>query len=152
MGKTAEDNFKVEVWERDESALVETISRSPDFIVSQAGWQAAIRRRPGMLLIHRNAGHQMEKLLTPGEPVIPPETIVDGSIHAGLDVALGDLRSWHTLRAWCKNCSHHAQVKPEALIRRYGKGALFSSVERALFCTSCDRGGPVRLEILSLPR
>jgi hypothetical protein len=152
MGKTAEDNFKVEVWERDESALVETISRSPDFIVSQAGWQAAIRRRPGMLLIHRNAGHQMEKLLTPGEPTVPAETIVDGSIHAGLDVALGDLRSWHTLRAWCKNCSHHAPVKQEALVRRYGKGALFSSVERALFCTSCNRGGPVRLEILSLPR
>jgi hypothetical protein len=55
-----------------------------------------------MLLIHRNAGHQMEKLVTPGEPTGPPETIVDGSIHAGLDVALGDLRSWHTLRA-CRN-------------------------------------------------
>ncbi|WP_246682866.1 hypothetical protein [Mesorhizobium sp. B2-8-3] len=120
--------------------------------MSQAGWQAAIRRRPGMLLIHRNANYAMEKLLTPGEPTVPLETIVDGSIHAGLDVALGDLRSWHTLRAWCKNCSHRASVKPEALIKRYGKAALFSSVERALFCTSCNRGGPVRLEILSLPR
>ncbi|TPI57687.1 hypothetical protein FJ417_21540 [Mesorhizobium sp. B3-1-7] len=152
MGKTAEDNFRIEVWDRDEVALIETISRSPDFVVSQAGWQAAIRRRPGMLLIHRNADHAMEKLLTPGEPTVPLEAIVDGSIHAGLDVALGDLRSWHTLRAWCKNCSHHASVKPEALIKRYGKAALFSSVERALFCTSCNRGGPVRLEILSLPR
>ncbi|TPM32950.1 hypothetical protein FJ958_09355 [Mesorhizobium sp. B2-3-5] len=152
MAKTPEDNFRIEVWDRDETSIAETISRSPDFIVSHAGWQAAIRRRPGMLLIHRNANHTMEKLLTPGEPTVPPETIVDGSIHAGLDVALGDLRSWHTLRAWCKNCSHHAQVKPEALIRRYGKAALFSSVERALFCTSCDRGGPVRLEILSMPR
>jgi hypothetical protein len=152
MAMTAEDNFRIEVWDRDESALVETISRSPDFVVSQAGWQAAIRRRPGMLLVHRNANHIMEKLLTPGEQIVPPETIVDGSIHAGLDVALGDLRSWHALRAWCKNCSHHAAVKPEALIKRYGKAALFSSVERALFCTSCDRGGPVRLEILSVPR
>ncbi|UCI28226.1 hypothetical protein [Mesorhizobium sp. B2-8-5] len=152
MGKTAEDNFRIEVWDRDEVAPIETISRSPDFVVSQAGWQAAIRRRPGMLLIHRNANYAMEKLLTPGEPTVPLETIVDGSIHAGLDVALGDLRSWHTLRAWCKNCSHHASVKPEALIKRYGKAALFSSVERALFCTSCNRGGPVRLEILSLPR
>lgn len=105
-----------------------------------------------MLLVHHNGLHIMEKLLTPGEPTVPPETIVDGSIHAGLDVALADLRSWHTLRAWCKNCSHHAQVKPEALIRRYGRGALFSSVERALFCTGCERGGPVRLEIVSAPR
>ncbi|TRC91145.1 hypothetical protein FJV80_04280 [Mesorhizobium sp. WSM4310] len=152
MAKTPEDNFRIEVWDRDESSLVETISRSPDFVVSHAGWQAAIRRRPGKLLVHRNANHTMEKLLTPGEPTVPPETIVDGSIHAGLAVALGDLRNWHALRAWCKNCSHHAQVKPEALIRRYGKGALFSSVERALFCTSCNRGGPVRLEILSMQR
>ncbi|WP_258591714.1 hypothetical protein [Mesorhizobium sp. AR07] len=93
----------------------------------------------------------MEKIIAPGEVRIPPQMIVDGSIHAGLDVSLGDLREWHSLRAWCKNCSHHAEVKPAGLIRRYGKGALFSSVERALFCTSCDRGGPVRLEIHSCP-
>ncbi|ESX48814.1 hypothetical protein X762_10955 [Mesorhizobium sp. LSHC426A00] len=152
MGKTAEDNFRIEVWDREEKELAETINRSPDSSVSQAAWQAAIRRRPGALLVHYNSRHVMEKILTPGETTIPPETIVDGSIHAGLDVALGDLRSWHTLRAWCKNCSHHAPVKPEALIRRYGKGALFSSVERALFCTSCNKGGPVSLEIFSMPR
>ncbi|WP_245525048.1 hypothetical protein [Mesorhizobium sp. M8A.F.Ca.ET.165.01.1.1] len=152
MPKTDEDNFRIEVWDRDEKALVETISRSPDFSVSQAAWQTAIRRRPGMLLIHYNSRHVMEKILTPGEPKLPPQTIVEGSVHAGIDVSLGDLREWHTLRAWCKNCSHHAPVKPAALIRRYGKDALFSSVERALFCTGCDRGGPVRLEIHKLPR
>ena len=71
-------------------------------------------------------------------------------VHAGLDVAPGDLREWHTLPAWCTNCSHHAE--PAGLIRRYGKGALFSGVERALLCTSCNKGGPVRLEIHKLPR
>ncbi|MES0179674.1 hypothetical protein NKJ86_13885 [Mesorhizobium sp. M0025] len=152
MGKTAEDNFRIEVWDRDETQLVETICRSPDFLISQTAWHIAVRRRPGMLLIHYNARHVMEKMLTPGGVKIDPQTIVDGSVHAGLDVALGDLREWHTLRAWCKNCSHHAEVKPTVLIRRYGKGALFSSVERALFCTSCDRSGPVRLEIHKLPR
>lgn len=152
MVKTAEDNFRIEVWDREEKALIETISRSPDSSVSQAAWQVAIRRRPGMLLIHYNSRHVMEKILTPGEPTVEPQTIVEGSVHAGLDVSLGDLREWHTLRAWCKNCSHHAEVKPATLIRRYGKGALFNSVERALFCTSCDRGGPVRLEIHKLSR
>ncbi|TPL05916.1 hypothetical protein FJ938_14475 [Mesorhizobium sp. B2-4-14] len=131
---------------------METISRSPDSSISQAAWQAAIRRRPGMLLIHYNSRHVMEKLLTPGDIPVEPRTIVDGSVHAGLDVSLGDLREWHTLRAWCKNCGHHAQVKAAGLIRRYGKGALLSTVERALFCTSCDRGGPVRIEIHKLPR
>ncbi|MER8783332.1 hypothetical protein NKH60_19145 [Mesorhizobium sp. M1006] len=148
MAKTAEDNFRIEVWDREETALVETISRSPDSSVSQAAWQAAIRRRPGMLLIHYNARYVMEKIITPGEATVAPQTIVDGSVHAGLDVSLADLREWHTLRAWCKKCSHHAQVNPADLIRRYGKDALFSSVERALF----DRGGPVRLEIHKLPR
>ncbi|RWP51276.1 MAG: hypothetical protein EOR05_03815 [Mesorhizobium sp.] len=152
MAKTAEDNFRIEVWDREEQALAETISRSPDSTVSQAAWQAAIRRRPGMLLIHYNSRHVMEKILTPCEVKIPPQTIIDGSVHAGLDVALGDLREWHVLRAWCRSCSHHATVKPAGLIERYGKDALFSSVERALFCTSCDRGGPVRLEIHKLPR
>lgn len=122
--------------------MSETISCSPDSTVSQAAWQAAIRRRPGMLLIHYNSRHVMEKILTPGEVKIPLQAIIDGSVHAALDVALGDLREWHVLRAWCRSCSHHATVKPAGLIERYGKGALLSSVERALFCTSCDRGGP----------
>jgi hypothetical protein len=152
MANTADDNFRIEVWDSHEEALVETINRSSDSMVSQAAWQAAIRRRPGMLLIHYNSRHLMEKIITPGEVKIPPQTIIDGSVHAGLDVSLGDLREWHKLRAWCKNCSHHAEVKPAALIRKYGKLALFSTVERALFCTSCDRGGPVSLEIHKLPR
>lgn len=152
MAKTAEDNFRIEVWDREETALGETINRSSDASVSQAAWQASIRRRPGMLLIHYNSRHVMEKIITPGEVRIPPQTIIDGSVHAGLDVALGDLREWHTLRASCVRCSHHAEIKPAGLIKRYGKDALFSSVERALFCTSCDRGGPVRLEIHKLPR
>ncbi|ADV13004.1 hypothetical protein Mesci_3888 [Mesorhizobium ciceri biovar biserrulae WSM1271] len=117
-----------------------------------AVWQAAIRRRPGILLIHYNSRHVMEKIITPGEVSIPPQTIVDESVHAGLDVSLGDLREWHSLRAWCRKCSHHAEVKPASLIRRYGKGALFSSLERSLLCTSCDRGAPVRLEIHKVPR
>ncbi|RUX00517.1 MAG: hypothetical protein EOS71_00685 [Mesorhizobium sp.] len=152
MAKTAEDNFRIEVWDREETTLAETINRSPDAMVSQAAWHAAIRRRPGMLLIHYNSRHVMEKMVTPGEVKLPPQTIIDGSIHAGLDVSLGDLREWHTLRAWCKNCSHHAPVKAAGLIRRYGRDALFSTVERALLCTSCDRGGPVRLEVHSMPR
>ena len=152
MVDTAEDNFRIEVWDREEKTHLETICRTPDAVVSQAAWHAAIRRRPGMLLIHYNSRYVMEKIVTPGEVKVPPQTIIDGSIHAGLDVALGDLRSWHTLRAWCTTCSHHAEVKPEGLIRRYGKEALFSSVERALFCTSCKKGGPVRMEIHSMPR
>lgn len=61
MGETAEGNFRIEVWDREEKNLVETICRSPDSSVSQAAWHMAIRRRPGMVLIHYNSRHVMKK-------------------------------------------------------------------------------------------
>ncbi|WP_245279190.1 hypothetical protein [Mesorhizobium loti] len=95
MSNRDENNYRIEVWDsEDEKTLLETISRSSDFAVSMAAWQAAMRRRPGMLLIHYDSRHIMEKVLTPGEAKLPPQTIIDGNIHPGLDVALGDLRSW----------------------------------------------------------
>lgn len=60
-----------------------------DFTVSMAACHAAMRRRPGMLLVHCNSRHVMEKLLTPGKVKIPPQTIIDGSVHAGLHVSSG---------------------------------------------------------------
>lgn len=86
---TAEDNYRVEVWSADETALIETISRSSEFSVSMAAWHEAVRCRPGMLLIHKNAGHVMDKLVSPGEPY-------DGK--EGYVATLGTLRDWHRLR------------------------------------------------------
>ncbi|WP_246684205.1 hypothetical protein [Mesorhizobium sp. B2-6-5] len=40
MAITAEDNFRIEVWDREEKTHLETISTSPDATVSQAAWQA----------------------------------------------------------------------------------------------------------------
>lgn len=36
MVETAEDNFRIEVWDREEKTHLETICRSPDAMVSQA--------------------------------------------------------------------------------------------------------------------
>ncbi len=152
MTTTNEDNFRIEVWDREETTLLETISRSPDFFVSMAGWQAALRRRPASLLIHYNGRHVIEKLLTPGDARLDIGSIVSGSNQAGLDVSLGDLREWHVLRASCRTCKHYAQIQSDGLIKRYGHGALLGSVEKSLFCTSCKKGGPVQLEVHKLPR
>lgn len=46
MAKTAEDNFRIQVWDREEKELLETISRSPDF-GQPDGVTGEIRRRPG---------------------------------------------------------------------------------------------------------
>ena len=148
---TAEDNFRVEVWSEDEKTLLETVSRSPDFHVSLAAWHAAIPRRPGMLLVHCNANRIMEKTVAPGEPIAVPQTIVDGSVHAGLDATLRDLRHWHTLRAWCTACTHHSPMDPAMLKRRFGADVLFSTIESKLTCSKC-RKGPVRLEVHSMSR
>ncbi|WP_246673023.1 MULTISPECIES: hypothetical protein [unclassified Mesorhizobium] len=94
-----------------------------------------------MLLIHYNSRHVIEKIITPGEVKISAQTIVNGSVHAGLDVSLGDLREWHMLRAWCKNCSHHAEIEPAGLIRRQrGRFSARVAIEAARFgwrFTSC---------------
>lgn len=74
MSKADEDNFRIEAWDLEEKTLVETICLSPDFSASQAAWQAAIRRRPSMLLVHYNGRHITEKILTPGEPKLTPQT------------------------------------------------------------------------------
>lgn len=48
MAKTGEDNFRIEVWDREEKALVETICRSRDSFVSQAAWQPVTCANKGL--------------------------------------------------------------------------------------------------------
>lgn len=57
MVDTAEDNFRIEVWDQEEKTHLETICRSPDALGSQAAWHAAIRGRRGVLLTHYNSRH-----------------------------------------------------------------------------------------------
>jgi hypothetical protein len=89
MVNTANDDFWIEVWDRE--THLETICRSLDAVVSQAAGHARIRRRPDMLLIHDNSRHVMEKFITSGELKVPPPPVIDGSIYGGLDVSPGDL-------------------------------------------------------------
>lgn len=141
----AEDNYRVEVWSADETALIETVSRSSDFKVSLAAWHAAIRERPGVLLIHMNARFVMERMFTPGKPR-PAES-------AAIDATLGDLRHWHRLRAWCTGCKNHKWIESEDLKSRFGKEMLFSEIEKKFACRrSGCAGGSVRLEIHNAPR
>lgn len=149
---TAEDNFRVEVWDPDKKVLVEVVSRSPDFHVSVAAWRAAIRRRPGMLLIHMNATHIMERMVAPGEPVHEPQTIVNGSVMAGVDVALRDLRHWHALRACCQTCHRRVPIDPEKLRIKYGPDIMLGTLEEKLRCTPCKGRSKVLIEVHNAPR
>lgn len=91
MVNTADDNFWIEVWDQEKKVHLDTICRSLAAVVSQAAGHPAVRRRPGMLLIHDNSRHVMEKFITPGEVKVLPPTIIDGSIYEGLGVSPGDL-------------------------------------------------------------
>ncbi|MCO5163524.1 MAG: hypothetical protein M9939_20530 [Mesorhizobium sp.] len=145
---TAEDNFRVEVWDADERELIETIARSSDHLVSVAAWHAAVRRRPGMLLIHRNASFTMDRMVAPGEPEGEPCTKVGRKVLDGVEAMLGDLRSWHSLRAWCHGCGHHGDLGVDALRDKLGTKATLSTVERRLRCRRCGKG-PVQVQIFS---
>lgn len=64
--------YRVEVWSAEPESggeLLETISRASDFTVSCAALKAAIRQRPGKVLVHLNARHRMSCERAPDPPV-----------------------------------------------------------------------------------
>lgn len=68
----SEHTYRVEVWSdppEDGGELLETISRCTDHSVSCAAYQAAIRQRPGKVLIHRNGRHKMSAEVAPDPPL-----------------------------------------------------------------------------------
>lgn len=145
---TAEDNFQVQVWDADERELVETIARSSDHLVSVAAWHAAVRRRPGMLLIHKNASFTMDRMVAPGQPEGEPRTKIGGKVLDGVEATLGDLRNWHSLRAWCHGCGHHGDLAVARLKARLGTAMTLSAIERRLRCRQCGKG-PVQVQVFS---
>lgn len=145
--------YTVEVWDEDETERLETISTATDFKVSVAAWSAAIRVRPGFLLLHRNGDRLMEKLVTPGDR--PPEgrlerTFVKGL--AGVDVTIAELREWHRTVAICEACNRNAALDTADLRRRFGAGAYFGEIEKRLVCRQCGGRDTVRLTVTNKPR
>lgn len=69
---STDHTYRVEVWTDEPDAggeLLETISRATDFSVSCAALKAAIRARPGKVLVHLNARHRMSCERAPDPPV-----------------------------------------------------------------------------------
>lgn len=63
--------YRVEVWSDPPEAggeLLETISQSTDYYVSCAALKAAIRQRPGKMLIHFNGRFKMSAEKAPDPP------------------------------------------------------------------------------------
>ena len=64
--------YRIEVWSDESESggeLLETISRASDFSVSCAALKAAVRARPGKVLMHLNARHRMSAERAPDPPV-----------------------------------------------------------------------------------
>lgn len=69
---STEGAYRVEVWtDEPESGgeLLETISRATDFAVSCAAHRAAVRQRPGKVLVHLNGRHRMSCERAPDPPL-----------------------------------------------------------------------------------
>lgn len=66
-----EAGYRVEVWNVEPDAggeMLEIISSATDFSVSCAAWKAAIRARPGKVIIHLNGRHRMSCERAPDPP------------------------------------------------------------------------------------
>ena len=64
--------YRIEVWSDPPEAggeLLETISRSTVFAVSVAALKAAVRERPGKVLVHLNQRHRMTCERAPDQPL-----------------------------------------------------------------------------------
>ncbi|QIO68164.1 hypothetical protein [Rhizobium leguminosarum] len=59
--KRDEANFRIEVWDREDGNLLETISYSSSFQISVAAWNAAQDHCKGKFLIHYNNRFVMER-------------------------------------------------------------------------------------------
>ncbi|MEY9831114.1 hypothetical protein ABIA25_002929 [Sinorhizobium fredii] len=71
-GSDSTEHYRIEIWtEEPESggSLIETISRSTDHSVSCAAYRAAVRQRPGKVLVHLNGRHRMSVERAPDPPV-----------------------------------------------------------------------------------
>ncbi len=134
--------YRVEVWNASQTEKLEMVSTSSDFAVSLAAGRRRCAAGLDCCLSTTTDRQIMEKLIAPGERVENPHTLIDGAEYEGLDAALRDLRHWHSFRAWCNNCRHHAPMDVETLTRRFGKDVLFSTIEQRLKCSKCKGSGP----------
>ena len=58
---TPVDNYRVEIWSADEGERVEVLAQSSDNFLSQAAWNEACERFPGVLLVHYNNRFVMQR-------------------------------------------------------------------------------------------
>lgn len=71
-GGPSDHLYKIEVWSDEPESggeLLETISRATEFSVSVAGYRAALRVRPGKVLVHVNGRHRMSCERAPDPPL-----------------------------------------------------------------------------------
>ncbi|MEO3387888.1 hypothetical protein [Mesorhizobium sp. CAU 1741] len=142
---TKDHPFKIEQWRADESEKVEDLASAATLSIILGAWHVAVRTTPDALLILRNSGHVMERMVTPGKAPAPVTTTV-GKTEAPFSAQLDDLRSFHVLRAFCPACMHSKYIEPQPFIDRFGRKAELAAIEKKMRCSKCD-GDAVRLEI-----
>lgn len=119
MGGKVEHPFKVEVWEGDK--IAETIAVAGNAIVAGAAYEAAVKERPGRVVILRHGARVVRT--TKPEPQAPPTV----AMLKALGVA--------GARLWCVGCGHYAAMSWEGLRARDEEP--FPTCGRRLTCSAC---------------
>lgn len=91
-------------------SLLETISRSSDFQVSAPAFVAALRRRPGLVLIHMNGRSYAPRDRKGSAPGALPAAKNAGAAGPGSrrdeTLRLSELEEWYVLGGKCPRCDH----------------------------------------------
>lgn len=64
-GVVPEDNYRIEVWDRQGGQLIETVCRSSSNHIIAAAWKEALNHYPGRFLIQYNDRHPTARATLP---------------------------------------------------------------------------------------
>lgn len=150
VGLPAEDNFQIEVWDREDGQLLGIALKTAMSGTMHEAWRDAIEAYPGRYLVWTNGLYVIQAAVAPtGEPD------QFGWIEAG-DIKLIDLPQWYGLAARCKcgNLAHVDRYDPRVM--KWKLWPLSTIAAEKLSCTECSKAGrerqPMKFGLVKLPR
>ncbi|WP_411035740.1 hypothetical protein [Shinella sp. BYT-45] len=151
-GLQAEDNYTIEVWNREGGELIGICLRTSLWIIQCQAWPEAIKAYPGRYLIRKNAHFVISAAKVPTDDDVGSGPGRDTSYKS---IALEDLPQWYGIEARC-SCGRSRKLDRYAPPVAKWKSFSLALIEEKLTCTLCEEAGranpKIELELVKLPR
>ncbi|SOC37065.1 hypothetical protein SAMN05892877_103409 [Rhizobium subbaraonis] len=138
--------YRIEVWDRDGGALLETCCRAKTDRLIRAAWPAAIEDYPGRFLICYNGAHVTDRAEVPLAPRSDTEPAPVGRI------SLFDLPEWYQLFAYCADCGRMEEVDRRSPKLEEMRLRPLADLAIRLKCGSCGSHGRSKFMVRKIPR